>query len=923
VPASNGIIHAIDAVLLPPVEPVLGNLVEVATADGRFARLLDLATTADLVGALTGPGPLTLFAPTDAAFVAFSRANPGVLRALELNPGALRDVLLHHVVDGRVDSAAVVIAASLQSLAGTQLDIEVLPNGLVRIDGAIIRVLDVPASNGIIHVIDAVMVPPPGNVVDVIRTRGLATLTGLIETAGLTDALSQAEEVTVFAPTEAAFQALARAVPGILRDLENDVGELTRVLTYHVVAGRVDSAAVALSQALETLNGAPLPVSIRDGVVFVGNARIEVVDIPASNGVVHLIDAVLVPPVAPVLGNLIEVARDAGAFGTLLAAVEAAGLTEALSAPDANLTVFAPTDAAFAALGDEAIQRLLADVDSLTRVLTYHVAPGRLTAAALAAVETLPTLLGEDLALRVEAGTIFVDDVAISVTNVFASNGIIHVIDAVLPPPPGTIIEVARAAGAFSTLLAALDAANLTDALDDPDAELTVFAPTDAAFAALEEANPGTIEALLADVEALAEILTYHVVAGRLAGADIAQRAALVTLEGRTVEVIVVQGALFIDGVRVTVADVAASNGVIHVIDAVLVPSPAENAAVEANPARIAGNVGADEIDTYTVQIDATSRLRVRTSDGDDGCPGDTVVTVIGEAGVVAVNDDGGPRLCSLVETIVEPGEYTIQVRGYAGRPVGEYTIDIDHARVVEANSETAGIGFERGGNERYAFNLALESTVRLETLCDAQNTDTIVTLFDADGAEIGTNDDSGDALCSLLSVDLEAGEYTVTVTGFNGRPINDYRLAIDAVTTAPIIDVLREDDRFSTLVTLLEATDLDAALADRDAELTVLAPTNPAFDALEAQNPGILDQLANDPETLRSVLLYHVLPLIAPAEVVVGLDSAPTLLGPDVAITVGNGAVRINGVRVVDTDIQAGNGIVHALGGVLLPPAP
>ena len=138
-----------------------------------------------------------------------------------------------------------------------------------------------------------------------------------------------------------------------------------------------------------------------------------------------------------------------------------------------------------------------------------------------------------------------------------------------------SLVEVAEAAGGFQTLLAALEAADLVEALSG-DMEHTVFAPTDAAFAALEAAEPGLTERLLNDPDALREILLYHVVPGRVPAADVLQRDAVTTLEGRDLAIEILDGTVFVSGAQVLMTDVLAANGVIHVVDAVLVPTPAD-----------------------------------------------------------------------------------------------------------------------------------------------------------------------------------------------------------------------------------------------------------------------------------------------------------------------------------------------------------
>ncbi|MEE4108645.1 MAG: fasciclin domain-containing protein, partial [Halieaceae bacterium] len=304
-------------------------------------------------------------------------------------------------------------------------------------------------------------------------------------------------------------------------------------------------------------------------------------DIEASNGVIHVIDAVLLPPEdAEPTGNIVEVAVANGNFTTLVAAAEAAGLAETLADPDAVLTVFAPTDDAFAALGEDTINALLADIDALADVLLYHVISGAavdsITATSLLG-EEVEMANGDSVTVDIRDGALFVNDSQVVIADVPATNGVIHAIDAVLLPPeddaePGTIIDVATENGGFTTLLAAVDAAGLTETLADPTATFTVFAPTDDAFAALGQE---TLTDLLADPDTLSNILLYHVIADQAVPSETA-----LTLDGSdvemangdTVSVSVVDGALFINDSEVIVVDVAASNGVIHAIDAVLTP---------------------------------------------------------------------------------------------------------------------------------------------------------------------------------------------------------------------------------------------------------------------------------------------------------------------------------------------------------------
>ncbi len=314
------------------------------------------------------------------------------------------------------------------------------------------------------------------------------------------------------------------------------------------------------------------------------------------------------PPaeVAEEAGTIVDVAVGAGSFTTLVAAVTEAGLVDTLSG-DGPFTVLAPTDDAFAAALDElglTAEELLAS-DALADILTYHVIPGDNPAEAVIGLDgqSVATVNGAEVAISVVDGNVMINDATVVTPDVEASNGVIHVIDSVLLPPAedameeeeeamedeapaedaaaeapaevGTIVDVAVEAGAFTTLVAAVTEAGLVDTLSG-DGPFTVLAPTDEAFAAALEELGLTAEELLASPD-LGAILTYHVIPGEnLAEAVIGlDGQSVATVNGATVDISVVDGAVMINGATVTTADVAASNGVIHVIDTVLLPPAA------------------------------------------------------------------------------------------------------------------------------------------------------------------------------------------------------------------------------------------------------------------------------------------------------------------------------------------------------------
>ena len=269
--------------------------------------------------------------------------------------------------------------------------------------------------------------------------------------------------------------------------------------------------------------------------------------------------------------SILETAKAAGAFTTLEAALNAADLTAALSG-DGPFTVFAPTDAAFSALPEGTIASLLepSAKGMLQNILTYHVVPGSIMAKDVVKSDFLTGLNGQRLNFMMKENGAYLAGAKIVTTDIVCSNGIIHVIDAVMLPNSNDIIDTAVAAGDFKTLAAALGAASLVEALKG-DGPFTVFAPTDAAFAALPK---GTVENLLKteNRQMLTDILTYHVVPGRIFAGMAIKSESAATLQGGELRFRFLGDRFLVNGAKIVKSDIETSNGVIHVIDTVLLP---------------------------------------------------------------------------------------------------------------------------------------------------------------------------------------------------------------------------------------------------------------------------------------------------------------------------------------------------------------
>ena len=286
----------IASILLSPVvvaddtQDIPTNAQNTGTHDSLVAAL----SHAGLVSALQGDGPFTVFAPTDDAFAA-AGIDLTTFDTDEEN-ATLSDILLYHVVSGSVSASDVTDGMNAEALNGDDLSFTVSSDGTVMVNGATVTSADVMASNGVIHVIDTVLMPPAdlGDIPTVAQGTGIHTsLVAAVVQAELLSTLQGDGPFTVFAPTDDAF-----AAAGIdLASLDTDEGKaaLTDILLYHVVAGEVPSSAVTDGLVAAAVNGDDLSFTVGEGVM-VNDANVVLADVPASNGVIHVIDKVLMPP---------------------------------------------------------------------------------------------------------------------------------------------------------------------------------------------------------------------------------------------------------------------------------------------------------------------------------------------------------------------------------------------------------------------------------------------------------------------------------------------------------------------------------------------------------------------------------------------------------------------------------------------------
>lgn len=405
------------------------DIVETAIAAGNFETLAAALTAADLVETLKSDGPFTVFAPTDEAFAALGTAVDDLL--LPENKDQLIKVLTYHVVaaDPAIYSTDLEDGALVETVAGPAIAVD-LSGSAPMINDAEVTTADVEASNGVIHIINKVLLPPEDIVAIASGNDDFENLTAAVTAAALIETLQGEGPFTVFAPNDAAFDALGATLTDLLLPANKDT--LAGILTYHVVSGLVGPLDLVNGSLVETVNGLPVAVSIDNGTAKINNASIVATNVLADNGVIHVLDTVILPPEDDIVATAVNTQ---GEFTKLEAALGAAELVTALQA-EGPFTVFAPTDAAFEALGATLTDLLLTEnKDQLADILLYHVVNGAVGAADLtdgAAVETL--LAGKSVTFDLSGETPKVDDANIVQTNIITTNGIIHVIDKVLIP---------------------------------------------------------------------------------------------------------------------------------------------------------------------------------------------------------------------------------------------------------------------------------------------------------------------------------------------------------------------------------------------------------------------------------------------------------------------------------------------------------
>ncbi|WP_394970757.1 fasciclin domain-containing protein [uncultured Croceitalea sp.] len=626
-------------------------IVETAQGEDSLSSLVaalvkaDENENSDLIGTLSENGPFTVFAPTNEAFSALLQDLEGFDSLEDFNTEEekelLATILQYHVVAG-VAAASTDLSEgqTITTVQGENISISIESGvfiGDATMEDAKVVGADVQNSNGIVHIINKVLLPqeilnalnPPQDLVDlVITTEALSSLEVAVIKADLVETLKSEGPFTVFAPTDAAFTGLLMALGDDYNSLDDfdtdeEIALLRDILLFHVIPAKILATDLAEGEVETALAENSVEI-IAEGDTFVigdasdTNVTITGTDIMATNGVTHTINKVLLPQsaidfVASLqMKNIVELAIATDDLSILVDALVAAnaGLVETLSG-DGPFTIFAPTNDAFVGLldilGDD--YNALADFDSqeeidlLVKILTYHVVAGtEAFAADLSDGQSIATVNGASVGINLKNGTVHVvdatdDNATVVIPDVDASNGVVHVINKVLLPQEAVdfvanlqmknIVELAIATDDLSILVDALVAANagLVETLSG-DGPFTVFAPTNDAFVGLLDILGDDYNALAdfdsqEEIDLLVKILTYHVVAGTEAfAADLSDGQSIATVNGASVGINLKNETVHVvdatnDNATVVIPNIDATNGVIHVINKVLLPQEA------------------------------------------------------------------------------------------------------------------------------------------------------------------------------------------------------------------------------------------------------------------------------------------------------------------------------------------------------------
>ncbi|XP_077388728.1 transforming growth factor-beta-induced protein ig-h3 [Festucalex cinctus] len=432
--ATNGMVHVVDRV----ITAVSGNVHALVDVDDDLETLRTAIAAAGLGNVLEGEGQYTVFAPTNEAF---RKIPQETLNRILGDPVSLRDLLNYHILKNMRCAESIVSGTPMETLQGAVLEVGCDGERLTVNGEAVVIKKDQLATNGVVHFVDRLLIPDSvKTLLELAESSNVATATRMFAEAGLSHHLKGSEPLTMLAPLDDAFtgESVCRrdgsaALFGFtLLPLAGRVGgDMAKVMSNHLVKEQLSSKSLYHNQELETLSGVKLRVFVYRNNLCIENACLAAHDKTGRYGTLLTVDRVLAPPT----GTLMDVLKADERFGILVGAIQVAGMTELLNQPGA-LTFFAPTDAAFRAMTQAEVNKLMRDRQRLSALLKYHLGEGMVVSGGVGAHTRMAPLQGDKLELGVRNSTVFVNRVAVVHGDLMATNGVVHAIDSLIKPLP-------------------------------------------------------------------------------------------------------------------------------------------------------------------------------------------------------------------------------------------------------------------------------------------------------------------------------------------------------------------------------------------------------------------------------------------------------------------------------------------------------
>ncbi|XP_034722315.1 periostin, osteoblast specific factor b isoform X2 [Etheostoma cragini] len=534
-----------------PIDHVYGTLGLVkATSTQKYSDVSKLRPE------IEGPGSFTFFAPSNEAWELLDEESRS---ALVSNVNIeLYNALHYHMANKRLLTKDLKNGMTVTSMYNDLgLQINHYSNGVVTVNCARIIYGNQVSTNGVVHVIDRVISAVGNTIQDVIEVDDdLTTLNDVAQTAGFLEKLGQPGHYTLFAPTNEAFESLGSEV---LERLQGDKEVLKALLNFHLLNSVQCSEAIMSGTSYETLEGNNIEIGCDgESLTVNGIKMVRKKDIVTTNGVIHLIDQVLMPDSAKQVMEL--VGNTQSTFGDMVSEL---GLSADMRS-DAEYTLLAPLNTVF---NDEVMSM---DQSLLRIILQNHILKNKIVLGQLFNGQRLETIGGNFLRVFIYRTAVCIENSCLLRGSKEGSNGALHLMRTLLKPAEKTMFEILRGNGGFKIFLSLMESAGLTDLLKQ-EGDFTLFAPSDKAFAGMSSSD---LSLLKSDINALRTILLYHISNGIFIGGGLETGVTnlLKSLQSSNLKVLSANNSMLVNSVQVPESDIMATNGVVHFVNHVLYP---------------------------------------------------------------------------------------------------------------------------------------------------------------------------------------------------------------------------------------------------------------------------------------------------------------------------------------------------------------